>query len=194
MCWVQDDFGPEDFAHMKAPLLYKMLKAKSPHPLHASIKIKREDVVFLYLIEFDSQVCCLPSVSGEPPCSVEILWWQLHDRLNQLDSEGLLPLELALSSRQDSVATSLVSHGANVDGGLSSGETLLHRAIRNGKLQPLFLFTLLCVGRQMFSVTYFTSLSFPPLPVPSPDEKGGGGAVTSSLKNLGSAGPADSTL
>ncbi|UYV67901.1 Transposase [Cordylochernes scorpioides] len=29
---------------------------------------------------------------------------------------------------------------------------------------------------------------------PSPDEKGGGGAVTSSLKNLGSAGPADSTL
>ncbi|UYV73808.1 LYPLA1 [Cordylochernes scorpioides] len=34
----------------------------------------------------------------------------------------------------------------------------------------------------------------PPLPVPSPDEKGGGGAVTSSVKNLGSAGPADSTL
>ncbi|UYV77540.1 hypothetical protein LAZ67_15001421 [Cordylochernes scorpioides] len=34
----------------------------------------------------------------------------------------------------------------------------------------------------------------PPLPVPSPDEKGGGGALTSSLKNLGSAGPADITL
>ncbi|UYV75841.1 hypothetical protein LAZ67_13001544 [Cordylochernes scorpioides] len=34
----------------------------------------------------------------------------------------------------------------------------------------------------------------PPLPVSSPNEKGGGGAVTSSLKNLGSAGPADSTL
>ncbi|UYV65948.1 PBRM1, partial [Cordylochernes scorpioides] len=33
-----------------------------------------------------------------------------------------------------------------------------------------------------------------PLPVPSPDEKGGGGAVTSSVKNLGSAGLADSTL
>ncbi|UYV68825.1 SPEN, partial [Cordylochernes scorpioides] len=33
----------------------------------------------------------------------------------------------------------------------------------------------------------------PPLPVPSPNEKGGSGAVTSSLKNLGSAGPADST-
>ncbi|UYV78207.1 hypothetical protein LAZ67_16000481 [Cordylochernes scorpioides] len=33
-----------------------------------------------------------------------------------------------------------------------------------------------------------------PLLVPSPDEKGGGGAVTSSLKNMGSAGPADSTL
>ncbi|UYV70394.1 hypothetical protein LAZ67_7002895 [Cordylochernes scorpioides] len=34
----------------------------------------------------------------------------------------------------------------------------------------------------------------PPLPVPSPDEKGGDGTVTSSLINLGSAGPADSTL
>ncbi|UYV64486.1 hypothetical protein LAZ67_3000928, partial [Cordylochernes scorpioides] len=33
-----------------------------------------------------------------------------------------------------------------------------------------------------------------PLPIQSPDEKGGGGAVTTSLKNLGSAGPADSTL
>ncbi|UYV65060.1 CUL3 [Cordylochernes scorpioides] len=33
-----------------------------------------------------------------------------------------------------------------------------------------------------------------PLQVPSPDEKGGGGVVTSSLKNLGSDGPADSTL
>ncbi|UYV77937.1 ALDH6A1 [Cordylochernes scorpioides] len=51
------------------------------------------------------------------------------------------------------------------------------------------------------SITSFTDGSYwldlpltPPLPVPSPDKKGGGGAVTSSLKNLGSAGPADSTL
>ncbi|UYV84459.1 hypothetical protein LAZ67_X002279 [Cordylochernes scorpioides] len=38
-----------------------------------------------------------------------------------------------------------------------------------------------------------TRIATPPLSVPSLDEKGGGGAVTSSLKNLGSA-PADSTL
>ncbi|UYV78970.1 hypothetical protein LAZ67_17000525 [Cordylochernes scorpioides] len=40
----------------------------------------------------------------------------------------------------------------------------------------------------------FMSVITLPLPVPSPDEKGGGVAVTSLLKNLGSAGPADSTL
>lgn len=33
----------------------------------------------------------------------------------------------------------------------------------------------------------------PPMPVPSQDEKGGGGGVTTSLKNLGSSGPDDST-
>ncbi|UYV77936.1 ALDH6A1 [Cordylochernes scorpioides] len=51
------------------------------------------------------------------------------------------------------------------------------------------------------SITSFTDGSYwldlpltPPLPVPSPDKKGGAGAVTCSLKNLGSAGPADSTL
>ncbi|UYV67089.1 hypothetical protein LAZ67_4003865 [Cordylochernes scorpioides] len=33
-----------------------------------------------------------------------------------------------------------------------------------------------------------------PLPVPSPEEKGGGRAVTSSIKNLGPADPADNTL
>lgn len=41
---------------MTAPLLYTMIKSKSSHPLHAAIKLQREDVVFLFLIEFDSQV------------------------------------------------------------------------------------------------------------------------------------------
>jgi hypothetical protein len=44
---------------MPAPLLYKMFKAKTDYPLHTAIRAKREDVVFLYLIEYDSQVCIL---------------------------------------------------------------------------------------------------------------------------------------
>jgi hypothetical protein len=41
---------------MSAPLLYKMIKSKTEFPLHKAIKVEREDVVFLYLIEMDSQV------------------------------------------------------------------------------------------------------------------------------------------
>ncbi|UYV79514.1 hypothetical protein LAZ67_17002951, partial [Cordylochernes scorpioides] len=48
-------------------------------------------------------------------------------------------------------------------------------------------------GLRCSSLRWFVGFKNPPLPVPSPDEKGGGGAVTSSVKNLGSAGPADST-
>lgn len=53
---LQNDFTPEDFSHMTAPLLYSMFKSKTSHPLHAAIRLQREDVVFLFLIEFDSQV------------------------------------------------------------------------------------------------------------------------------------------
>ena len=41
---------------MSAPLLYKMIKSKTEYPLHKAIKVEREDVVFLYLIEMDAQV------------------------------------------------------------------------------------------------------------------------------------------
>ena len=41
---------------MPAPLLYKMFKTKTNYPLHTAIRAKREDVVFLYLMEYDSQV------------------------------------------------------------------------------------------------------------------------------------------
>lgn len=49
---------------MSAQLLYKMIKSKTEYPLHKAIKIEREDVVFLYLIEMDSQVsfCCCCSL------------------------------------------------------------------------------------------------------------------------------------
>ena len=53
---LQDDFTSEDFVSMSAPLLYKMFKSKSDFPLHAAVRLKREDVVFLYLIEHSQEV------------------------------------------------------------------------------------------------------------------------------------------
>ncbi len=52
----QSDFSSEDFAHMSAPLLYTMFKAKTKFPLHSAVRLKREDVVFLFLIEYNQEV------------------------------------------------------------------------------------------------------------------------------------------
>ena len=53
---MQNDFTSEDFELMPAPSAYKMFKAKTEYPLHYAIRTRREDVVFLYLVEHDSQV------------------------------------------------------------------------------------------------------------------------------------------
>ncbi|XP_062587167.1 rabankyrin-5-like isoform X2 [Saccostrea cucullata] len=104
-----NDFTSEDFEHMPAPLLYQMFKTKSEHPLHTAIRAKREDVVFLYLIEFDAQ---------------------LVEKLNEVDNRGDLPLDLALSSRQESVAMTLVNHKVDVNRRDNAGKCLLHKAIK----------------------------------------------------------------
>ena len=41
---------------MTGPLLYAMFKEKTKHPLHAAVRLQREDVVFLYLIEYSQEV------------------------------------------------------------------------------------------------------------------------------------------
>lgn len=41
---------------MPGPLLYQLLKTKSKYPLHAAVKLMREDVVFLYLVENNAEV------------------------------------------------------------------------------------------------------------------------------------------
>jgi hypothetical protein len=41
---------------MSGALLYKMLKAKTKNPLHAAVRLRREDVVFLCLVENDGTV------------------------------------------------------------------------------------------------------------------------------------------
>lgn len=106
-----DDFSSEDFAHMTAPLLYDMIKSKSEYPLHSAVRLRREDVVFLYLVENNAQ---------------------LSTRLNTLDSKGELPLDLALRDRHTSIAQTLLDHGADPDARDNQGWTLLHRAVERG--------------------------------------------------------------
>lgn len=106
-----DDLKKEDFSTMSAQLLYKMIKSKTEYPLHKAIKVEREDVVFLYLIEMDSQ---------------------LPGKLNELDNNGDLALDLALSRKLESIATTLVNNKADVDMVDQSGWSLLHKAIQRG--------------------------------------------------------------
>uniref|UniRef100_A0A8C7I3X6 Ankyrin repeat and FYVE domain containing 1 n=2 Tax=Oncorhynchus kisutch TaxID=8019 RepID=A0A8C7I3X6_ONCKI len=106
-----DDLRKEDFSTMSAPLLYKMIKSKTEFPLHKAIKVEREDVVFLYLIEMDSQ---------------------LPGKLNELDNNGDLAMDLALSGKLESIATTLVNNKADVDMVDQSGWSLLHKAIQRG--------------------------------------------------------------
>lgn len=83
-----EDFTSDDFSHMPAALLFQMFKTKTKYPLHAAIKAKREDVVFLYFIENDSV---------------------LHVKLNESDDKNELPLDLALRGKQESIAKNLVN-------------------------------------------------------------------------------------
>ena len=107
-----DDLETKDFAEMSAPLLYDMFKAKSSYPLHFAIRHHREDVVFLYLIEYNLEI---------------------PGNLNQLEPQtGKLPLEIALSERQQSIAKTLVGHGCDVNSADAEGKTLLHRYINAG--------------------------------------------------------------
>ncbi|XP_064612506.1 rabankyrin-5-like [Liolophura sinensis] len=105
------DFTSEDFSCMPAPLLYQMFKSKTEYPLHTAIRAKREDVVFLYLIEFNSE---------------------LSHKLNEIDNLGDLPLDLALVSKQKSVANTIFGNQVDVNKRDNAGKCLLHKAIKRG--------------------------------------------------------------
>ncbi|CAH1801017.1 unnamed protein product [Owenia fusiformis] len=105
------DFNATDFVSMPAPLLYSMFKAKSSYPLHTTIRAHREDVLFLYLIEFDSQ---------------------LPGKLNEIDDKGDLPLDLALVDQLESIADTLVRHRVNTSAVDREGNALIHKAITRG--------------------------------------------------------------
>ena len=74
------------------------------------MQLRREDVVFLYLIEYSGAA-------------------DLAARINQSDDSGRLPLDLALAGGQYGIATSLVEHQVNLNQVDSSGRSLLHLAI-----------------------------------------------------------------
>lgn len=58
-CILQEDLTGEDFKEMPGSLLYKLLQTKSKYPLHAAVRLMREDVVFLYLVEHNAEVSSL---------------------------------------------------------------------------------------------------------------------------------------
>ncbi|XP_014229483.1 rabankyrin-5 [Trichogramma pretiosum] len=103
-----DDLSGEDFKEMPGPLLYQLLKAKSDYPLHSAVRLQREDVVFLYLVEHNAE---------------------LPDAVNRLDNRGETALEVALKSRQPSLARTLVEHRADLWARDAEGRSLLHSAI-----------------------------------------------------------------
>lgn len=83
---------------------------------------------------------------------------QLPGKLNELDHNGDLALDLALSRRLESIATTLVSHKADVDMVDKNGWSLLHKGIQRGRKKAYFIFS--AVGNFTFiQVTFEDSLT-----------------------------------
>lgn len=65
-------------------------------------------------------------------CFFVLSGFQLPGKLNELDNNSDLALDLALSRKLESIATTLVNNKADVDMVDQSGWTLLHKAIQRG--------------------------------------------------------------
>ena len=53
--------------------------------------------------------------------------------MNEEDDHGVLPLDIALKTKQEDLAENLVDHNVNIDQMDSNGSSLLHLAIDRGK-------------------------------------------------------------
>ena len=53
---LQEDLDRDNLAPLSAQSLYRLLEEHSSHPLHAAVRLGREDVVFLDLIKYTQQV------------------------------------------------------------------------------------------------------------------------------------------
>ncbi|KHJ88834.1 BTB/POZ domain protein [Oesophagostomum dentatum] len=111
-----NEFKPEQFGHLSAPSLFRLLKRNSHHVLHSIVQLNREDVLLLYFIENDSKVAAL---------------------VNAPDQMGLSPLELALTSGHINMANQLLSKNANCNALDDSGKSILVRMIEKGRTAVL---------------------------------------------------------
>ena len=64
---------------------------------------------------------------------MNLLYLQLKIKLNEIDDKNDLPLDLALRTKQESIAQNLVRNHADVNKADSEGFTLLHKAIMRRK-------------------------------------------------------------
>ena len=107
-----DEIPAADFDVLDAALLYELIKDKTAFALHRAIMLGRDDVVLLFLLEFDMQ---------------------LTAKINELDDNGHSPLHLALLNKHESIGDTLLVHGANVNGEWGDNNMLLlHAAIDRG--------------------------------------------------------------
>uniref|UniRef100_A0A0N4ZNH2 Ankyrin n=1 Tax=Parastrongyloides trichosuri TaxID=131310 RepID=A0A0N4ZNH2_PARTI len=111
-----NEFKSEHFSSLSAKLLYEMVKGHSNSVLSSIIKLEREDVLFLFLIE-----------NGQ----------QLEKVTNEYTDNDDLPLGLALKSHQFSIAKTLVENKANVNARYKNGKYLLFEAIENDNIKAV---------------------------------------------------------
>lgn len=62
----------------------------------------------------------------------------MHERVNEIDDQNELALELALKTKQDSMAENLVRHKADINHIDNQNQTLLHLAIKRGLIDSVF--------------------------------------------------------
>lgn len=77
-------------------------------------------------------VCKTHCIFTLPIFITALLILQLPQKLNEFDNEGNIPLNLALLSRNEGIANTLVSHSCDLDLVDPSGNSLLHLAIMRG--------------------------------------------------------------
>jgi ankyrin repeat protein len=103
-------FEPEHFAEMDAGLLLKLLKSHCKFILHATIQLKRTDVMMLYLVENSEST-------------------------NEQDENGQFPLDLALNAGRFDCAKILCDHQADINRLDSRGRTFVSKAIEAGNIE-----------------------------------------------------------
>uniref|UniRef100_A0AAF5DA06 FYVE-type domain-containing protein n=1 Tax=Strongyloides stercoralis TaxID=6248 RepID=A0AAF5DA06_STRER len=111
-----EDFKPEHFSSLSPKLLYEMVKGHSSSVLGSIIRLQREDVLFLFLIEHGQE---------------------LEKVMNEYTDKNELPLGLALKSKQFSMAKTLVENKSNINATYKDGKYLLFEAIEDDNIEAV---------------------------------------------------------